>query len=269
MQTIENRCPLNTYFIKTVPKILPLAPLFPAQTAPLRTKSISLSPLPFLLHFNYCNFEVIIVFSRGGYSLCKERGTSLLKQRVKRKGQPTRGPRLSPSLGQALTPPSFVRHSRSGFSGALSHLICRSAEISACWTAADRKEREAPEVRLLSCPALIRGHASTGALDLSPPHLLQHAPFLPPSLSFSPGELFSAAHTHNVISPPNPVSRPPSQQDSWAVVCTALLKLSPPVPFGLQLLLSWPPVTSRLLDSQPSLAGSAKGIHHHHSLSSP
>lgn len=269
MRTIENRCPLNTYFIKTVPKILPLAPLFPAQTSPRQTKPISLSPLPFLLHFNYCNFEVIIVFSRGGYGLCKERGTSLLKQRVKWKGQPTRGPRLSPSLGQALIPPSFLRHSRSGFSGALSHLICLSAEISACWTAADRKEREAPEVHLLSCPALVRGHASPGALDLSPPHLLQHAPFLPPSPSFSPGELFSAAQTHNVISPPNPISLLPSQQDSRAVVCTALLKLSPPVPSGLQLLLSWPLLTSRLLDSQRSLVGSAKGIRHHHSLSSP
>ena len=269
MRTIENRCPLNTYFIKTVPKILPLAPLFPAQTSPRQTKPISLSPLPFLLHFNYCNFEVIIVFSRGGYGLCKERGTSLLKQRVKWKGQPTRGPRLSPSLGQALIPPSFLRHSRSGFSGALSHLICLSAEISACWTAADRKEREAPEVHLLSCPALVRGHASPGALDLSPPHLLQHAPFLPPSPSFSPGEQFSAAQTHNVISPPNPISLLPSQQDSRAVVCTALLKLSPPVPSGLQLLLSWPLLTSRLLDSQRSLVGSAKGIRHHHSLSSP
>ena len=148
-------------------------------------------------------------------------------------------------------------------------MICLSAEILACWTAADRKEREAPEVHLLSCPALVRGHASPGALDLSPPHLLQHAPFLPPSPSFSPGELFSAAQTHNAISPPNPISLLPSQQDSRAVFCTALLKLSPPIPSGLQLLLSWPLVTSRLLDSQPSLVGSAKGIRHHHSLSSP
>lgn len=157
----------------------------------------------------------------------------MLKQRVKWKGQPTRGLRLSPSRGQALTPPSFLRHSQSGFSGALRHLICLSAAISACWRAADRKEREAPEVQLLSCPALIRGHASPGTLDLWPPHVLQHAPFLPPSPSFSPGELFSAAHAHSVISPPNPVSLPPSQQDSRAAVGTALLKFSRPVPFGL------------------------------------
>lgn len=75
------------------------------------------------------------------------------------------GTPLSPSPGQALTSTSLLRHSQSGFSGALSQLISLRAEISACWATADRREGGPGSSTELSCSQL--GPRPAGAADPS------------------------------------------------------------------------------------------------------
>lgn len=148
--------PIHHLFLKTVPKILPLAPLFPAHTAPFRlSKSASLRHL-----FSVTATLESLVFPQGRLGLCQERGPSWQKERVKRKEQLTRPPTAPcipiPKPGQVLTPPSLPRHSQSGFSRILSQMICLSAEISACW-----------EAELLNGPGSQLGPGLPGATRLT------------------------------------------------------------------------------------------------------
>lgn len=152
----RKQVPIHHLFLKTVPKILPLAPLFPAHTAPFRlSKSASLRHL-----FSVTATLESLVFPQGRLGLCQERGPSWQKERVKRKEQLTRPPTAPcipiPKPGQVLTPPSLPRHSQSGFSRILSQMICLSAEISACW-----------EAELLNGPGSQLGPGLPGATRLT------------------------------------------------------------------------------------------------------